>query len=279
MHITLYTATGCTRCKIVKGFLSRKGVPFQEKDIKGEGKQEFQQFYREHRPSVVRGPEGIEFPIFFDERVIRQGLGAVLAYVQGGVGLDGFVRTGTLHGEWVDGLDVSGGDPTHFDDLLLVLRYLKENGMKLELKTRGQNADLLERLLTECLGNRVIMELTGTRAMYAREPGGEKVSMEVEKTIRLVSKSPEYRFQTTMAPVRREGDKWSYLTAEEIGDIASWLKAATGNDKQPYLLRLADSEGTAGEVRGSIEPMDQAHLFRCRSKARQFQVKTETETV
>jgi hypothetical protein len=37
---------------------------------------------------------------------------------------------GTFTGSGSTGLDVSGGDPTHFDDLLLVLRYLKKNGMK-----------------------------------------------------------------------------------------------------------------------------------------------------
>ena len=31
--VTVYTRTGCATCQAVKEFLSRKGVPFEEKDI------------------------------------------------------------------------------------------------------------------------------------------------------------------------------------------------------------------------------------------------------
>jgi len=68
MGNTIFTATGCSRCKIAKKFMDEHAIPFQELDIKAEGKDPFGQFYRNNRSSVYRGKEGIEFPVFTDGR-------------------------------------------------------------------------------------------------------------------------------------------------------------------------------------------------------------------
>jgi glutaredoxin len=65
MAITLFTAAGCTRCKIVKKFMHERGLDYHEKDIKTAGKEDFQTFYRKYHKSIFRGPNGIEFPIYF----------------------------------------------------------------------------------------------------------------------------------------------------------------------------------------------------------------------
>ena len=66
MSNLLFTATGCTRCKIVKSFLDEQGISYTEKDVRSDGKEEFQAFYKANRSSIYRSPEGIEFPIFTD---------------------------------------------------------------------------------------------------------------------------------------------------------------------------------------------------------------------
>jgi len=78
MGNTIFTATGCSRCKIAKKFMDEHAIPFQELDIKAEGKDPFGQFYRNNRSSVYRGKEGIEFPVFTDGTIIRQGVGVCL---------------------------------------------------------------------------------------------------------------------------------------------------------------------------------------------------------
>ena len=92
MSYILYTATGCSRCKIAKKFMDERAIPFQEVDIKAEGKDAFGQFYRNNRSAVFRGKEGIEFPIFTDDAAIRQGVGVVLAYLHAGTKLDRLYR-------------------------------------------------------------------------------------------------------------------------------------------------------------------------------------------
>ena len=94
---TIFTATGCTRCKIVKGFMEKRAIPFVEKNMKAEGKEDFQRFYKANRKAVYRGCDGIELPIITDSAEIRQGIGAIIAYLHSGNKLDGFFSVGTLH--------------------------------------------------------------------------------------------------------------------------------------------------------------------------------------
>ena len=126
MDIILFTAKGCTRCKIAKGFMDARSVVYAEKDIKGDGKGDFGRFYGTHRKAIHRCEGGVQFPILSDGTEIRQGLGGVLAYVQAKTGLDGFIGYGERTGVWVDGLHVSGGDPSQTDSLLLVTSDCRE---------------------------------------------------------------------------------------------------------------------------------------------------------
>jgi len=100
----VFTATGCTRCKITKQYMEQQGIPFEELDIRAEGKDAFAEFYRANRKDIFRGEHGVEFPVFSDGKAIRQGLAVIIAYLQAGTRLDGFVGRSELSKEWVDGL-------------------------------------------------------------------------------------------------------------------------------------------------------------------------------
>jgi pyruvate-formate lyase-activating enzyme/glutaredoxin len=280
MDNTIYTATGCSRCKIAKKFMDEHGIPFQELDIKAEGKDPFGQFYRNNRSSVYRGKEGIEFPVFTDGTIIRQGVGVVIAFLHAGTRLDSFIGRSDLSHGWMDGIHVSEGDPTLTDDLVDVLRYIRKNGINLQLDTDGRNAQVLERLLTEKLGDRVLMEVKGPLSLYGRMLGREIDPAEVKKTIELVTRFPEYRFRTTVGPiVRREGDQpeTSYLTPDEIAETARLIQESTGSYKQNYVLRIFNPEGASDERLGSVGKLTSNDLFKHRSAARKFQVRTEIE--
>jgi glutaredoxin len=280
MGNTIYTATGCSRCKIAKKYMDEHAIPFQEVDFKAEGKDAFGQFYRNNRSAVFRGKEGIEFPIFTDDAVIRQGVGVVLAYLHAGTKLDGFIGRSELSHGWMDGIHVSEGDPSLADDLITVLSYIKKNGLNLQLDTDGRNASVLEKLLERQLGDRVIMDVKGPLTLYACILNREMDPEEIKSTLRLVAKFPEYRFQTTVAPVVRQEEgtqKIRYVTPEEIVDTAKLIQEVTGSNKQPYLLRLFDPSTASDERLKSVEKMPPNALFAYRSAARRLQVLTDIE--
>lgn len=276
MSLVLFTASGCARCQIAKKFMRAKNLGFDEHDAIGEGKERFGAFYRAHRAAIVRGADGVEFPVLVDGSEVRQGVAAVIAWLQGGTRLDGFIGRSNVAKGWVGGLRVSEGDPAALEDLLAALGFLKRSGLKLQLDTDGRNAAVLERLLAEGLGDRVIMDLKGPRPLYAAMIGAPVDTEEIQRSMALAAGFPEYRFETTVAPVGRaeEGpEAVRCLTPDEVAETALWLKTATGSHRQPYVLRAYDPEAASDDRFRSVELP--GALFRHRSAARKYQVLTE----
>jgi glutaredoxin len=280
MSRVLFTAAGCARCNIAKKFMQETGIACEEHDATGDGRERFGQFYRANRGAIFRGPGGIEFPVLAEGAAIRQGVAVVIGYLHAGARLDGFIGRSDLAKGWVGGLHVSGGDPGEADALAAVLGFLKKNGLKLQLDTDGRNASVLKTLLEQGLGDRVIMDLKGPQALYSAMLGGAIDAGEVIRTMELATRFPEYRFETTVAPVcRQAGDPVavSYLTPEEIEEAARWLKEVTGSHKQPYLLRPFDPQTCSDDGFKSVGRLPANAAFRYRSAARKHQVLTESE--
>jgi len=278
MSITLYTATGCVRCRMVRQFLKERDRTYCHHDALGEGKEAFRSFYQANRQKIYRGPDGVEFPVYCEGEIIRQGLPAVLAYLVAGTSLDGFFTHGRKHGQWIDGIEVSRGNPAHGEDFLEVLTYLKNQEFKIQVDTNGVNADLLAFVIQQKLADCIIMEVKGPLGLYGLllqqpvEPG------EIEKSIILVSKYSEHSFVTTIAPVvRQPGNppEISYITPEEVADAAKLIRTATGDSRQPYRLRLFDPRNANDERLRTCEALAPGVLFKYRTQARKYQFKTE----
>ena len=97
---------------------------------------------------------------------------------------------------------------------------------------------------------------------------GEPQSGDIEKSIGLTARFPEYRYELCVAPAG------SYTTPEEVGQMAKWIKDVTGSMKAPCVLRLIG----AGEMPPGLPTTDESPpdaLFRHRTAARRFQVFTE----
>jgi pyruvate formate lyase activating enzyme len=280
MSSTLFTAAGCARCEIAKKFMREKNLSFEEHDAVGEGKAFFGRFYRTHRTAIVRGIEGVEFPVLADGCEVRQGVAAVVAWLQAGARLDGFIGRGELSKGWVAGLNVSQGNPAAAADLLVVLGFLKKSGLKLQLDTDGRNAAVLERLLEQGLGDRVVMDLKGPRPLYEAMGGTPIDADEVARSMVLVARFPEYRFETTLAAVPRPGDDPAgipSLAPEEIAAAAQWLKEATGSHRQPYVIRASEHQAPADDRSRSAGTPSPSALLRHRTAARRHQVLTEID--
>lgn len=278
MSITIFSATGCVRCKVVRRFLEARGSDFQDHDALLEGREGFKRFYQNNRGFIHRGPEGIEFPVYFDGEVIRQGLAPVLGHLFGGAALKGFFKPAMLHGEWVDGIVISGGDPAGGEQFLEVVRYLKKEGFKLQMETNGLNADLLQVILERRLADRIVMDVKGPLSLYGLILQKPVDPEEIKRSVALVATCGDYRFVTTIAPIFREaGDpaKITYITPEEVAETAHLIKAVTGNHRQPYFLRVFDPKLADDEQLKTAEALPQNAIYLYRTQASRHQVKTE----
>ena len=135
MSITLYTAPDCLRCKIVKGFLAEHQIAYETVDFKADA-QTFNTFYRANRKAIYRNPEGVEFPLFDDGTVIKQGSGEVIAYLLSGHALEGAVtRSDLLHG-WISGLYLSQCPAAAEDHFVELVQQLAKGGLTVDVYKR-----------------------------------------------------------------------------------------------------------------------------------------------
>lgn len=276
MSNTIYSATGCVRCKITKSYMQENSIAYEEFDFKAEGKDAFNKFYRENRKDIFRDKDGVEFPVFTDGAVIRQGVSVIIGYLISGDKLSGFIGRSVLHGEWIDGFNVSGGDPELADDFVAVLSHLKKNGLKIQLTSNGKNSAILEKLLAKGINDRILLEVNGPPGLYPQLTGEEISAEDIKKSIQLATQFSDYQFLTTIVPVMR-GEEASYLTPEEVGEIAKMIEEASGSKKQPYKLRVCDLETLDNEQLKAVDPLESAATFKYRTAARRYMVMTEID--
>lgn len=275
MSHTIYSVTGCTRCKITKRFMADQGIAFDDFDINSEGKEAFAKFYRANRSKIFRDKDGVEFPVFTDGNIVRQGASVIIGHLIAGDGLQGFIKRSVFHGEWIDGFNISRGDPARSDALIQVLSYLKKWGLKIQLATSGYNAAVLEKIVALGLGDRMIMEVKGPAKLYKQLTGQGLDARELEKSIRLTTKFGEYQFYTIITPVIRSSNQISFLSIDEIGLTAQMIEVATQSKKEPYELRAFDPTSTMNEALKSVESLPDSTMFKYRTAARRYQVMTE----
>lgn len=277
MSNTIYSATGCARCKITKNYMQANGHTYEEFDFKAEGKDAFNKFYRANRKDIYRDKDGVEFPVFTDGEVIRQGVSVIIGYLLAKDKLAGFIGRSMLHGEWIDGFDVSGGDPVQADDLITVLSFLKKSGLKIELTSNGKNPQVLEKIAENGLGDRLVMEVSGPAQLYPQITGDEISAEDISTSLKNATRFSEYQFATTIIPLVRPDETVSYLTPEEVGDTAKMIEEATGSKKHPYKIRACDLESLDAARLKDIEPLESSAMFKYRTAARRFMVMAEIE--
>jgi pyruvate formate lyase activating enzyme len=278
MSYQIYTTTGCVRCKIVKRYLNANKIAYAEYDFKAEGKEAFSRFYREHRHKIFRDQDGVEFPVFTNGTVIRQGVGVVIGYLVAGDALSEYISRSLLHGEWIDGFDISRGDPGKSEELIQVLTFLKQNGLRIQLTTDGRNGSVLEKIIDNGLADRVIMEVRGPGHLYEPLTGRSLHDAELEQSVVLTTRAPEYLFFTTVMPMIQGGSEFRYLTPEEVGQTAELIATATGSNTHPYELRSFDPLQANDVKLRTVAALSAGDLFKYRTAARRNMIKTEVKT-
>ena len=137
---------------------------------------------------------------------------------------------------FVDGLAVSGGEPTLQEDLPEFLRKVRERyrekiGIKLD--TNGSNPEVLSGILKERLADYVALDVKGSPQLYSRLVG-RKIDLRdtLEKSLGIVQNFPDYEFRTTFVPLLEEENRFRWFTQEEVRDMAYWVKGFCPDTKK-----------------------------------------------
>jgi pyruvate formate lyase activating enzyme len=130
---------------------------------------------------------------------------------------------------FLDGLAITGGEPTLHADLPDFLREVKALGMAVKLDTNGTLPDRLAPLLSQGLVDYVAMDVKAPWDRYPEFTGiPENLSDAVKESISLLSSSGvDYELRTTCVPG---------IGPEEVRAIAESLRGAKRYVLQPFFL-------------------------------------------
>jgi len=103
--------------------------------------------------------------------------------------------------KYIDGVVITGGEPTLYSDLIDLIRKIKEISLLVKLDTNGSNPDLLEELLNLKLLDYVAMDIKADPENYSKAIGVE-IDMDIikESIYTLKNSKINYEFRTTVVP-------------------------------------------------------------------------------
>lgn len=132
----------------------------------------------------------------------------------------------------LDGVCVTGGEPTLYNELPEFMAKLKDLGYLVKLDTNGTRPKMLKTLRQQGLIDYVAMDIKTSRQNYGRVSGrlNQDITPVLESAAYLMSCGMEYEFRTTVVK--------ELHSAEDFADIGSWLAGCS----YYYLQSYRDSE-------------------------------------
>ena len=131
----------------------------------------------------------------------------------------------------LEGVCITGGEPSLNPDLPLFIKQIKELGLKVKLDTNGTNPAMMKELVENRLIDYVAMDIKNSKEKYKYTAGNKDISLDKinESVSLLLSNIIDYEFRSTIVN--------ELHTVSDIEAIGSWIKGA----KAYYLQAYADS--------------------------------------
>ena len=154
----------------------------------------------------------------------------------------------------LDGVCITGGEPTLRKDLPDFIRKIKEMGYLVKLDTNGSNPGMLGKLLEEKLLDYVAMDIKNCPDRYAATCGNVDILPRVEQCLTLLRDSNvEYELRTTCVK--------PFHDTQAMEAIGKWLPGT----QNYYLQAFVDSgdlvgTGVSGFNKEEMEALRQAVL-------------------
>ena len=136
----------------------------------------------------------------------------------------------------LDGVCITGGEPTLQPDLPQLLAQIKAMGFAVKLDTNGYRPEVLEALLAQDLVDYVAMDIKNSPEGYSETTGRDIAIEKIESSIRLLLQGQvAYEFRTTVAQPLH--------TRQSVFAMGQWVSDLSGQAKvkawyiQPFVQR------------------------------------------
>ncbi|MBE6148463.1 MAG: anaerobic ribonucleoside-triphosphate reductase activating protein [Firmicutes bacterium] len=132
----------------------------------------------------------------------------------------------------IEGVVISGGEPTIQPDLYGFVKDIKEMGFLVKLDTNGSNPEILKRLVDEKLIDYIAMDVKNIFDEYDPIVNLKKVNVEnIKQSIEIIKNSSiDHEFRTTIMK--------NYHDIDKLTRICEYL----GEEEKYYLQNFEDSE-------------------------------------
>lgn len=122
----------------------------------------------------------------------------------------------------LDGVVISGGEPTMHKDLPDFIKKIRAMGFEIKLDTNGTNPSMLEGLLKENLVDYLAMDIKGPEKKYSQIVGVEVNFQNILKSVKIITNSGiPHEFRTTVVPGLLEKNDF-YQMGELIKGAQAW---------------------------------------------------------
>lgn len=142
--------------------------------------------------------------------------------------------------DFLDGVCITGGEPTIHKDLIDFIKKIKEKGFLVKLDTNGSNPEMLKELLGSV--DFVAMDIKTSKEGYNKAVGVNVDLKKIEESVELIKNSGvDYEFRTTVVP--------SIVDKKDIKEIRKWLKGV-----KKYALQQFQNKKVLDKAFEKIEP-------------------------
>lgn len=169
--------------------------------------------------------------------------------------------------DFLDGVVISGGEPTIEPDLLKLIKKLRSLKMKIKLDTNGSNPDVLDDLIGAGYVDAVSMDVKSalTKEKYSAVAGVDVDPELIRRSIHIIMDSGiEYEFRTTVSPI--------FVKPEDIESICKEIKGA-----KLYTLQQFRSNVCIDSRLEAMDPYKESVIRKMADAAKQYVKKVEVK--
>jgi pyruvate formate lyase activating enzyme len=147
------------------------------------------------------------------------------------IGVEEVLTTLAKRRNILEGVCITGGEPTIYPDLWELITAIKDLGFKIKLDTNGTNPSILKALVAGHLVDYVAMDIKNSKENYSLSSGVATSDLkQVSESVSFLLTNPiPYEFRTTIVK--------EHHTQQDILSIGQWINGA----KAYYLQSYKDS--------------------------------------
>lgn len=146
----------------------------------------------------------------------------------------------------LDGVVITGGEPTMHDDLLDFMAKIKEKGYKIKLDSNGTRPDMLKEAIDRELVDYIAMDIKSPLAKYSANVSRPVDADAIRRSIRIIMDSHiNYEFRTTVIK--------SLLSYQDLKEIVSEIKGS----KRYYLQKFIPTKILNPQFRNKVSYSDE----------------------